>query len=61
MHRDIFGEDPPETKRKEEKEEKEAPEGKRRRTQEEEDWYGDFWTNKDKTIGLIEREEIEDK
>eukprot|EP00973_Karenia_brevis_P033229 4585501-Karenia_brevis.AAC.1 len=62
MHRDIFGEDPPETKRKEEEEEeeKEAPEGKRRRTQEEDDWYDGFWTNKDRTIGLIQREEIED-
>eukprot|EP00973_Karenia_brevis_P059484 8282280-Karenia_brevis.AAC.1 len=61
MQRDLFGEDPPEAKRKEEEEKKEAPEGKRRRTQEEEDWHDDFWTNKDKTIGLIERDEIEDK
>eukprot|EP00973_Karenia_brevis_P041480 5739452-Karenia_brevis.AAC.1 len=59
MQRDLFGEDPVETKRKEDEEEKETPEGKRRRTKEEEDWYDDFWTDKDRTIGLIERDEIE--
>eukprot|EP00973_Karenia_brevis_P002678 365597-Karenia_brevis.AAC.1 len=61
MQRDLFGEDPPETKRKEKEEKKETPEGKRRRTQEDEDWHNDFWDNKDKTIGLIERDEIEEK
>eukprot|EP00973_Karenia_brevis_P052421 7283748-Karenia_brevis.AAC.1 len=61
MNRDLFGEDTPETKRKDEDEEKEAPEGKRRRTQEDEDWHDEFWNNKDRTIGSIEREEIEDQ
>eukprot|EP00973_Karenia_brevis_P046956 6515389-Karenia_brevis.AAC.1 len=51
---DLFGEESPEFKRKEEEEDKEAPEGKRRRTQEEEDWYDDFWTDKDRTIGRVE-------
>eukprot|EP00973_Karenia_brevis_P021781 2995198-Karenia_brevis.AAC.1 len=51
----------PDNKRKEEGEEEVAPERKRRRTQEEEDWYGEFWTDKDKSIGVVERSEIEDK
>eukprot|EP00973_Karenia_brevis_P061421 8539713-Karenia_brevis.AAC.1 len=45
---DLFGEESPDIKRKEEGDDKEVPEGKRRRTQEEEDWYDEFWDDKDK-------------
>eukprot|EP00973_Karenia_brevis_P044481 6161416-Karenia_brevis.AAC.1 len=44
--------------RKESNEEHGAPESKRRRTQEEKDWYDDFWTDADRTsrdIDSVER------
>eukprot|EP00973_Karenia_brevis_P001278 174980-Karenia_brevis.AAC.1 len=62
--REIFGDDQPEGKRKDESKEDESPETKRRRTQEEEDWHDDFWTSADRTsrdISLEERGEIEDR
>eukprot|EP00973_Karenia_brevis_P083777 11626295-Karenia_brevis.AAC.1 len=60
--REIFGEDQPDSKRKDERKEDGSPETKRRRTQEEEDWHDDFWTPADRTsrdIDLVERGEID--
>eukprot|EP00973_Karenia_brevis_P003502 484035-Karenia_brevis.AAC.1 len=45
--RDIFGEDQPEVKRKDESKKEESPEIKRRKTQEEEDWDVEFWKSPD--------------
>eukprot|EP00973_Karenia_brevis_P052533 7297586-Karenia_brevis.AAC.1 len=64
FQREIFGEDQLDSKRKEESKEDESPESKRRRTQEEADWYDDFWTSADRTsrdIDSVERGEIEDR
>eukprot|EP00973_Karenia_brevis_P010517 1426713-Karenia_brevis.AAC.1 len=57
-HREIFGDDQPVSKRKDESKEDEPPETKRRKTQEEEDWHDDCWASADRTsrdIDLVER------
>eukprot|EP00973_Karenia_brevis_P043965 6090282-Karenia_brevis.AAC.1 len=51
---EVLEEDQPDRKRKDESQGDESPEKKRRRTQEQEDWYDDFWSDKDKSIGLVE-------
>eukprot|EP00973_Karenia_brevis_P014873 2031162-Karenia_brevis.AAC.1 len=47
MQRDIFGEELPDSKRKEERAKEESPDTKGRRTQEEENWNDDFWKSTD--------------
>eukprot|EP00973_Karenia_brevis_P003332 459465-Karenia_brevis.AAC.1 len=62
--REIFGEDQPEGKRKDESKKEESPEAKRRRTQEEEDWDDEFLKSPDmesRDVSLVERDKIEDR
>eukprot|EP00973_Karenia_brevis_P069370 9646078-Karenia_brevis.AAC.1 len=64
FHDEVFGEDQPGSKGKDESKGDASPETKRRKTQEEEDWPDEFWKSTDivsRDFGVVERGEIEDR